>query len=95
MIYTATITSQGQITIPAEVRRKLKLDKRKTVILRLEDDGLYINSVPDFMELGGSLHKYAIKDKSIDEIIEMEEKAADEGWGERYENFLKREKRKK
>ena len=95
MIYTATITSQGQITIPAEVRRKLKLDKGQKINLILEDDRLYFELVPDLLELGGSLHKYAIKNKSIEEVIKMEEEAVQELWGERYRNFLARDKKRK
>ena len=37
MTYTATVTSQGQITIPVEIRRKLKLDKK--IIYRFDPEG--------------------------------------------------------
>jgi antitoxin PrlF len=34
----ATVTSQGQVTIPAEVRRKLGLTKREKVTFVIEED---------------------------------------------------------
>jgi antitoxin PrlF len=34
----ATVTSQGQVTIPAEVRRKLGLSKRAKVTFLISDD---------------------------------------------------------
>ncbi len=37
MTYTLTISSQGQIIIPAQVRRAMGLDKGSKVRLRLED----------------------------------------------------------
>lgn len=59
MTFIVTITSQGQISIPAKLRRKLGLDKHKKAIVREEDGELVVKPVKDFMELGGSLSEYA------------------------------------
>ena len=49
-MFTVKITRKGQITIPAEFRKKLGTIKK----------------------LGGILNKYAIKDKPIEDIMQME-----------------------
>lgn len=55
MTYTVTITSQGQISIPAKVQRQLKLKKPSSALLRVEKDKIIIEPVEDFLELKGSL----------------------------------------
>jgi AbrB family looped-hinge helix DNA binding protein len=91
MNYLVSITSQGQISIPAPIRKKLGLNKKGKAYVSLENGKAVIESVPDFMELAGSLSKYAIKNKSIDEIIRLEHKAVEEAVIERYKRKLKRE----
>lgn len=88
-MYTVTITSQGQITIPAKVRRQLNLDKSKKATVRVEDNKAIIEPVVDIMSLAGSLHKYAKKNMSIGKIIAMEKEAVAEAAVERHKRFLK------
>jgi AbrB family looped-hinge helix DNA binding protein len=57
--YTVTITSQGQISIPIQLRRKLGLDKNKKALVREENGELVVKPIKDFLELGGSLKEYA------------------------------------
>ena len=83
-MYTVSITSQGQISIPAKLRKELGFDKKGKAIIRKEGSNLIIEPVVDFMSLKGSLHKYAKKGMSIDKIIELEEKAWEQGALERY-----------
>ena len=40
--YKAKISKEGQITIPLECRKRLKLDKEKTLIVRIQDDSLLL-----------------------------------------------------
>lgn len=54
-MYTVTITSQGQITIPAKIRRQLGLDKTKKAQVVEQDGKLVIEPVKDLLELGGSI----------------------------------------
>lgn len=54
-MYTVTITSQGQISIPAKIRRKLGLDKTKRVLVSEQNGKLVIEPVKDLLELRGSL----------------------------------------
>lgn len=55
MTYTVSITSQGQISIPARFRREMGLNKSGKATVTLEDNSLVIRPVKDFLELRGSL----------------------------------------
>jgi len=94
MYYIVSITSQGQISIPAPIRRKLGLSKKGKAYVREENGNVLVEPVKDILELGGSLKKYAIKGKNIDEIIKLEKKAVEEAVIERYKKKLKREGKK-
>lgn len=88
MTFTATITSQGQITIPAKIRKKMGLKKRQRVIFTLKNKYVILEPEPDIMEFSGALHNYAIKNKSPDEIIKLEEEAVGEAVAEHYKKKL-------
>lgn len=53
MTYTVSITSQGQISIPAPLRRKLGLDKNSKAIVSEEKGKILIEPVKDFLEMEG------------------------------------------
>ena len=55
MTYTVSVTSQGQISIPAKLRRKLGLDKHKQALVSEKEGKIIIEPVKDFLELKGSL----------------------------------------
>ena len=55
MTYTVSISSQGQISIPAPLRRKLGLDEYKRAFVSEQDGKLTVEPIKDFLELGGSL----------------------------------------
>lgn len=55
MTYVVSITSQGQISIPAPIRRKLGLDKSKKAVVTENEGNILIEPVKDFLELRGSL----------------------------------------
>lgn len=84
MIYTVTITSQGQISIPAKLRKELSLAKKDKALVKREGKRIIIEPIPDLLSLKGSLSHKAIKGKSIDEIIALENKAIEEAIVERY-----------
>ena len=50
-----SITSQGQITIPAKYRRRLGLEINNKALIILERKKITIEPVPDFLSLGGSV----------------------------------------
>ena len=55
MTYTVSITSQGQISIPAALRRKLGLDKMSQAQVSEKNGALIIEPIPDLLTLKGSL----------------------------------------
>lgn len=55
MVYTVSITSQGQISIPVALRRQLGLDKSRKALVTEEKGKLVIEPVKDLLELKGSL----------------------------------------
>ena len=72
MNYIVSITSQGQLTVPAQVRRELGLDKKKRAIVSVKKGKMEVSSVKDFLALGGSLK--TTRKASIKEIREAFEK---------------------
>ena len=54
MLYTVSITSQGQISIPIDLRRKFGLDKIKRATVTEREGEIIIKPVKDLLELGGS-----------------------------------------
>lgn len=55
MPYTVSITSQGQISIPAAIRRELGLDKFRRGIVSVDDGKVVIEPVQDILSLKGTL----------------------------------------
>lgn len=85
-----TLTSQGQISIPAKLRRELKLKKQQKLSIRKDGEKIILESPVDIFKMAGSLKHKAMKGKSIDEIIELEHKAIEKGVVEDYLAKLKR-----
>ncbi|MDA1079640.1 MAG: AbrB/MazE/SpoVT family DNA-binding domain-containing protein [bacterium] len=54
-MYTATVTAQGQITIPIAIRRALKLDRSKVIITQTKVGTIEIEPEQDIMSLLGSV----------------------------------------
>jgi len=73
-MFTAKITSKGQITIPAELRKRLGTD---LVELDMVGEEIIIRPV---RKPGGALKKYALKVKDIEDVMKMEEEAAKDGF---------------
>lgn len=71
MTYTVSITSQGQMSIPAALRRQLGLDKSRKALVTEEKGKLVIEPIKDFLELRGSLKtKIKATPKQIREAFE-------------------------
>lgn len=54
-MYTASITSQGQVTIPSKVRKTLGLKKGDKINFFLENGKVKIEPAPDLLSLAGAL----------------------------------------
>ena len=77
---TAKITRKGQLTIPAEFRKKLGTN---IVEIYMEGEKIIIKPV---RKLGGILHRYAMKGKSIEEIMKEEKEVIGNAFAERHGN---------
>ncbi len=55
MTYTVSITSQGQISIPAPLRKKLGLNKFNKALISEEKGKMMIEPIKDLLDLKGSL----------------------------------------
>jgi bifunctional DNA-binding transcriptional regulator/antitoxin component of YhaV-PrlF toxin-antitoxin module len=53
-MYPVSITSQGQISIPASLRRFFGFDKTNRAVVYATDEGVLIKPVRDFLELSGT-----------------------------------------
>ena len=53
MTYTVSITSQGQMTIPADIRLALGLQKASKVIVSVDAGKMVVAPEPDIMDLYG------------------------------------------
>lgn len=67
------ITSQGQISIPANIRRSLGFSKK--ILVRTFENKLVLEPAPDVLSLEGSLILNAKKSRNIKNIIKTEKKA--------------------
>jgi AbrB family looped-hinge helix DNA binding protein len=63
------ITRKGQVTIPKEIRDKLKAN---TVYFEVEDNNVMVKPIRD---AAGALNKYAVNVKSSASIKQMKDKA--------------------
>jgi len=55
MVVTAKITSKGQITLPKEVRKLLKIDVGAVVVFEREDDKVVVRTAKTLREFKGFL----------------------------------------
>lgn len=59
MTYVVSITSQGQISIPAPLRRQFNLNVAGKASVFVQDGKIVVEPIPDLLSLGGSLSPYA------------------------------------
>lgn len=90
MSYLVSITSQGQISIPVKIRKELKLSEKKKALVKRVGRKVLIEPVEDLFSLAGAFRHKAIKNKSMREIIEIEERAWEKEAARRYLETLKR-----
>ena len=72
MTYMVSITSQGQINIPAKIRKELGLSKKQKAIVSVENGKMIVEPVKDFLELKGSLrtNKKPLSPRKMRELFE-------------------------
>ncbi|KAF0207390.1 MAG: AbrB/MazE/SpoVT family DNA-binding domain-containing protein [Actinomycetota bacterium] len=88
MYANAKITSKGQITIPAEIREALGVDKGDTLVFETTAEYVTVRRQPTLQEIISEVSRvsspFPISDKSDDELIAdgiMEE------WAEKEKHF--------
>lgn len=74
MIEYVTITTQGQITIPAKFRKILGLKTSTKASVKLVKDKMIIRPAKDLMELDSIIHEKKLK-YTPDKIRKIEKKA--------------------
>lgn len=55
MIYTATVTQKGQVTIPVDIRKMLGVKPYQKVAFRKVANTVIVCLAPDFLSLKGSV----------------------------------------
>ena len=75
MTKVVSLTSQGQISIPAKMLAKFGKNRPTKVIVKVVENGWLVEPVQDILSLGGILHKYAINGKTASQIRKMEKEA--------------------
>ena len=72
MTFTVSITSQGQISIPAKIRRELGLNKKQKAIVSVENGKMLLEPVKDILELAGSIktNKKPLSPQKMRELFE-------------------------
>lgn len=71
MIYTTTLTSKWQMTLPKEVRKKLGITKPGKLTLQIadaDDNLIEVRKSPDILDLAGSIPAKNTKGKDIDNL---------------------------
>lgn len=76
MSQIVSITSQGQITLPAAIRRLFDLDKFRKVLVKTQNNQIVVEPMADFSKMAGILKNKKIK-KPIEEIIKLEEQTVE------------------
>jgi len=78
-----SITSQGQITVPVDMRRYLKMGKREKIKATLVGKKIVLERLMDIEDLAGIFAvdaKKITKGMTQKEIERAERKAIEEGW---------------
>lgn len=68
---TSTITSKGQITLPAKFRREMGVKPSDRVLFTKEGKRVFVEKVPSLKSLYGSLSNSKVKSLSIDDMNKL------------------------
>jgi AbrB family looped-hinge helix DNA binding protein len=82
---TVTVTSKGQITIPSQLRKELKIREGEKLLVIREDDSIKIIPMPKLSNLAG-VDKELFKGKKPSAHIE----ATRREWTKEFENRIRK-----
>lgn len=97
MTYSTTMTSKGQITIPATIRRNMGLKAGESVRFKVEKDNQVVIEKNDWKqglnnlskEVSTHLAKHKIKPLSDEELDDAINENAEQAARERYQRSIK------
>ena len=69
------ITSKGQMTIPADARRKYGLEDGSIVMVEETKEGLLLRRAPDIIASAGALAQFADANDLVESLIKSRSKA--------------------
>ncbi len=69
------ITSKGQMTIPADARRRYGLEVGSIVLVEETKDGLLLKRAPDIISSAGALAEFADADEVIKRLVKSRREA--------------------
>jgi AbrB family looped-hinge helix DNA binding protein len=69
------ITSKGQMTIPADARRKYGLEDGSIVVVEEREEGLLLKRAPDIIASAGALSGFADASDVIQGLVKSRSKA--------------------
>ena len=73
-MYTATVTSKGQVTLPAKMRKDLGLKKADRVLFSKQNGNFVLEKLPSIDSLFGYLANPKIKPLTIAQMNRVVEK---------------------
>lgn len=75
-----TVTTKGQVTLPAEIRKKVGIRPGSRVVSEYLNGEIRVRLIPDFFSLRGSVKRPSkYKKLSLQEMIKIEKRAAESG----------------
>ncbi len=94
MYAVVSLTKQGQISIPAKMRKKLGWETESKVSVVQQGDSLIVKKPIDVLDLAGIFAQAGKKNKgkTPQQILQAEQTAIEEAIRERYLRKLSREK---
>ena len=85
MEYSAKVTTKGQVTIPASLRKKFKMDLQNITFI-VRDAELILRPSRDILSLSGSYKNKAFKGKLSSEVEKLEKSSIEKGFIEKFDN---------
>lgn len=76
MLYSSSITTKGQATIPLVIRQHLRLAKGDKIVFSLIDDQVVLTGVNSFLDLAGS--------------VKTKRKYSDHDWDKTIKSYVKK-----
>lgn len=69
------ITKKGQVTVPASLRKRYRIEAGKSIEFEKSDQGILMRPVHDIVDSAGALSKFATADEMLKELLESRKKA--------------------